>query len=100
MKTLILAVTLLGLFSQSHAFDVEKKYKRACFACHQVGVGKAPKSFDVKAWEPALNKGMDTMVNNVIKGLGTMPPGGMCRGCSKEELEALIIYMSSPKAAN
>jgi cytochrome c5 len=42
-----------------------------------------------------MAKGMDALVASVRKGLGAMPPGGLCNSCSDEDYAALITYMST-----
>ena len=42
-----------------------------------------------------MQKGMDVLVNNVISGIGGMPPYGLCMDCSADEFEALIEFMAS-----
>ena len=41
-----------------------------------------------------MEKGMDTLVQNTIKGLnGIMPPKGLCATCSDEQLRAIVEFM-------
>ncbi len=74
-------------------FDVEAAYQRSCFACHASGAGGAPKPDDAEAWEARLEKGMDAVMANVIGGIGTMPPKGLCFDCSDGELRAVVDFM-------
>ena len=66
-----------------------------CGACHAVGVAGAPATGNEAAWAPRMAKGMDALVASVRKGLGAMPPGGLCNSCSDEDYAALITYMST-----
>lgn len=95
-KVLGLAAAMLISVSAS-AFDVEAKYKQSCMACHSMGVVGAPKSFDAAAWAPRLATGMDALVANVVKGMGAMPPKGLCMDCSTDQFKSLITYMSKAK---
>lgn len=95
---LILPCLLLGVTSVTFADAVEDKYQKACHICHATGVANAPKTHDVEAWQPRLDKGMDALLNSVKNGLNAMPPGGMCTDCTDDDYQALIKYMSTPKS--
>lgn len=70
----------------------ESLYKRACLACHAVGVAGAPKFGDKAAWAPFIAAGMDQMIKVAIEGKGAMPPRGGSTA-SDEELIAAVHYM-------
>ncbi len=72
--------------------DPEALYNVACAACHAAGVAGAPKFADVAAWDPRLNKGFETLVNNAINGIGVMPARGGS-SLSDEQIEATVEYM-------
>ncbi len=95
MKKLSVAVLLLGFAAGAFA-GVEDKYNRACVACHSTGAANAPKTGDTAAWEPRLAKGMDALVESITKGMGAMPPRGMCMDCTPDDYKALIEYMAKP----
>ena len=71
----------------------EAVYNAACMACHASGAAGAPKTGDKAAWAARLDKGMDTLVSNAIKGINAMPAKGMCMDCSDEEIRASVEYM-------
>jgi cytochrome c5 len=71
-------------------------YDRSCRSCHTVAATGAPLTGDAASWAIRMEKGMSTLVDNVINGFGGMPPLGMCMDCSAEEFEALIVFMASP----
>ena len=48
---------------------------------------------DRAAWSARMDKGMNVLVDNVINGIGGMPPLGMCMDCGADEFEALILFM-------
>ncbi|WP_281645315.1 c-type cytochrome [Parendozoicomonas sp. Alg238-R29] len=73
----------------------EQIYQTSCRVCHDAGIANAPRKGNAENWEPRLKKGMDTLVQSVIKGVGAMPPRGMCMDCSPEDYQAVISYMSS-----
>lgn len=78
----------------SEVFNVESTYKRTCAVCHDSGAAGAPRK-GTTAWAPRLAKGHDVLLANSKKGVGAMPPKGLCQECSDEQLSALIKYMSA-----
>ena len=79
----------------SEGFNAEQKYMASCFACHSTGAAGAPKVGDGMAaeWEPRLEKGLDTIVQNAINGVNTMPAKGLCFDCSDDDIKAIVEYM-------
>ncbi len=86
---------LLVIASSANATDDYSKelYELYCTACHAVAASGAPQSF-TSEWEDRLDKGITTLVNNAINGIGNMPPMGTCAECSAEDLEDIIRYMA------
>lgn len=72
-------------------------YTQSCQACHAHADTGAPLVGDVAAWKPRLAKGMPTLLQNVVSGVGGMPAGGQCFACSAADHEALIKFMSTGK---
>ncbi len=73
---------------------IADKYKKSCVVCHAAGTAGAPRTGDMEQWKPAMQRSsMDELVDAVIKGKGAMPPSGMCRQCSRDDIAALILYM-------
>jgi cytochrome c5 len=99
MKKIIVAIVALFVSVAVQAADqaVIDRYGKTCVVCHDSGAGGAPKTGDAAAWEPRLAKGMDALVASVNKGMGAMPPKGMCFDCSNDDYKALIEYMSAGK---
>ncbi|WP_101758705.1 cytochrome c5 family protein [Oceanicoccus sp. KOV_DT_Chl] len=102
MKKLLLAASLVGLVTgsamvQSADQAVVDRYSKTCAVCHTAGAAGAPKTGDAAAWAPRLEKGMDTLVSSVDKGMNAMPPKGMCFDCKPADFEALIEYMAAGK---
>lgn len=95
------AATVLGLSAfiaaDLHARDAQEIYNQACIACHSSGAAGAPKTGDVAAWKPRLDKGMDVLLATTKSGIGAMPPKGMCMDCTDDEYIALIKFMSGAK---
>jgi cytochrome c5 len=71
----------------------QQTYDRYCMACHTTGAAGAPMLGDENAWEPRVARGMDTLMQNTIQGIGAMPPMGTCMDCSEEELRASVEYL-------
>jgi cytochrome c5 len=95
MKKLIVAVTL-AFSGAAMAAEPPASYQSSCFACHFSGAAGAPKTGDAAAWEPRLEKGMETLIASVRNGLGAMPPTGLCATCTDEQYQALIEFMATP----
>jgi len=70
-------------------------YQRSCASCHTVAATGAPLTGDGQAWSPRMEKGMDTLVDNVVNGFGGMPPFGLCMDCDVGQFEALIQFMAT-----
>lgn len=79
--------------------QIARIYDRSCRSCHTIAATGSPLTGDIAAWAPRLDKGLPTLVDNVVNGFGGMPPFGMCMDCSAEEFEALIQFMASPAPA-
>ena len=77
----------------------EEVYNRACVACHATGVSGAPKAGDVAVWGPRLAKGIDTLLQNAVNGVGVMPPRGGQLSLSDAEVRAAIEFMLPAGAA-
>lgn len=75
-------------------------YKNYCQACHTVKETGAPQTFDTAEWQKRLKKGQDTLVNNAILGMGSMPAQGGCQECTYEDFEDLIRLMASEEELN
>ena len=69
-------------------------YNRSCRSCHTVAATGSPLTGDSAAWAPRLEKGMNTLLDNVINGFGGMPPFGLCMDCDADQFEALITFMA------
>ena len=74
-------------------------YNRSCRSCHTVAATGAPLTGDANAWAIRYEKGMGTLVDNVINGFGGMPALGLCMDCSADQFEALIDFMATSAGA-
>jgi cytochrome c5 len=78
---------------QAASGEVGKKiFESACAACHTTGAAGAPKIGDKGEWDKRLQKGVDTLHVNAIKGIGAMPPKGGA-SASDAEVKAAVEYM-------
>ena len=86
---------LIQVAQLSEGFNAEQKYMASCFACHSTGAAGAPKGGAGMAveWEPRLEKGLDTIDQNAINGVNTMPAKGLCFDCSDDDIRAIVEYM-------
>ncbi len=76
--------------------SLAETYNRSCRSCHTVAATGAPLTGDADAWAQRYEKGMGTLVDNVINGFGGMPALGLCMDCSAADFEALIDFMATP----
>jgi len=72
-------------------------YDTYCKACHSISGTGAPVSFLAEEWRERATKGLNTLVDNAVNGIGNMPAQGLCQECSYDDFEDLINYMSRPK---
>ena len=70
-------------------------YNNACVACHAAGVAGAPILGDAAGWTDRIAKGMDTLNNSAINGIGVMPAKGGSVMLSDDEVIAAVEYMVS-----
>ncbi|HEY0843823.1 MAG TPA: c-type cytochrome [Noviherbaspirillum sp.] len=79
--------------------QLSERYERSCFACHAVKDSGAPLTGYAPQWKPLAGKGMDLLVEHAYDGFNAMPARGLCNDCSKDDLRALIRFMSGGEAA-
>ncbi len=78
---------------------LQEIYQRSCKNCHSNPAMGAPLAGDVARWQEIIGAGMDVVMARVMNGYQGMPPAGQCFECSPEQLETLVYYMASDKAA-
>ncbi len=84
-----------GLYTAAVASETGKAvYEKNCATCHAAGIAGAPKPGDKDAWQPLLDKGIDSMTAVVISGKGAMPPKGGNASLSEDDLRAAVKYMA------
>ncbi|HYD81390.1 MAG TPA: c-type cytochrome [Paucimonas sp.] len=79
--------------------QLAERYERSCMACHAVQGSGAPLTGFVPQWEERLGKGMDRLVEHAYEGFNAMPVRGLCNDCTKDDMRALIRFMSAGAAA-
>ena len=79
------------------AADGKAIYDANCKFCHETGIGGAPGLDDKKDWQNRVEKGIDGLLENAIKGMqgygGDMPPRGGNPKLTDAEVKAAVEYM-------
>jgi len=88
-------VTVAAAGSSGGARTGEDIVKGACAACHSTGAAGAPKLGDKAAWASRLGAGLNSLVQNTIKGKGAMPPKGGSTDLSDYEIARAVVYMAN-----
>lgn len=70
-----------------------KIYETSCVACHGNKAIGAPVLGDKEAWAEVLEKGIDKVYTNGIKGINAMPPKGGAVDLSDEQFKKVVDYM-------
>ena len=74
-------------------------YNEACIVCHATGIGGAPTTGDIAAWQARIAKGKDTLYLHAIEGFfgstGFMPQKGGRLDLSDDEVRRAVDYMVS-----
>ncbi|MED5390053.1 MAG: c-type cytochrome [Pseudomonadota bacterium] len=71
-------------------------YRQYCVTCHGSGALGAPrvgKEYRLYWSHEIEEEGFDTIVNEAIAGINSMPPRGGCFDCSDDEVRNAVIYM-------
>ena len=90
----IMLVVTLGCQNGTDTTKIDAQYQQYCFACHGTGAAGAPRTGDSAAWKSRLKKGSDALLKSVTDGMVGMPAKGRCKGCTSEDLQALIEKMA------
>ncbi len=96
----VAVMMLLGVSFTATASGVSV-YQGSCIACHNIGVGGAPKLGDKLAWQPRITQGLDVLVQHTIQGFKSpggkamMPPRGGKAALSDADIRAAVQYMVS-----
>lgn len=93
-STALLALMMVSGVSVADDAAINAKYDKSCKLCHDGGLMGAPKTGDVEAWAPRLEKGNEVLLKHVKEGFNAMPPKGVCMDCTDEEFQQLIDKMA------
>lgn len=85
--------------SQPTAERTLRLWSRSCVLCHVTGNGGAPRLGNEAEWATRLAQGEAVLLKHTIEGLNNMPPLGYCMACEREDLVAIIEFMTAPVAA-
>ncbi|GHB14699.1 c-type cytochrome [Salinicola rhizosphaerae] len=83
--------SLMTVTVQAQAADGKAVFEDNCAGCH--GGGGAPQIGDSEAWQPRIDKGMETLYANAIDGVGGMPAKGGNSDLSDAEVKAAVDYL-------
>lgn len=79
----VVFITGVGIINKAQAArSGEQVFKTTCIACHISGVAGAPRLGEKADWQPRIEKGLERLLATSIKGIGAMPPKGMCENCT------------------
>lgn len=82
--------------------DGAQLYGQYCVTCHGSGALGAPgvgKEHRLYWSHEVEEEGFDTLVQEAINGINSMPPRGGCFDCSDEEIRSTVIYMLQKSGA-
>ncbi|MBC6429200.1 MAG: cytochrome c5 family protein [Cellvibrionales bacterium] len=82
-----------GAVAAGEAREPQQIYDTYCMACHTTGAAGSPVLGDADAWAVRLEKGLDSLYQNAINGIGAMPAKGLCMDCSEADIQATIDYI-------
>jgi cytochrome c5 len=74
----------------------EQVVQAYCYACHEAGLGGAPRIGDRAAWISRMKQGLDPLTRSAINGHGGMPPRGGVASLTDKEVRSAITYMLNP----
>lgn len=92
--TALVALVFASCMTIADDAAINAKYEKSCKLCHDTGLMGAPKTGDVAAWAPRLEKGNDVLMKHIKEGFNAMPPKGTCMDCTDEEFQKLLEKMS------
>lgn len=81
--------------SSSKTRSGQQVVEQVCAACHTTKFMNAPQVGNKEEWAPRAKQGLDTLVEQVLKGFGNMPP--QSGSVNEEEARAAIKYMVEEK---
>ena len=78
----------------------EEVVTAVCGMCHTAGLMNAPKIGDKGQWAPRIAQGYDTLVNNALNGIRSMPARGGNPALTDGEIANAVAHMANASGAN
>ncbi len=78
----------------------EEVVKNSCAACHGTGMMNAPKIGDGEGWKARIALGYETLTQNAINGVSTMPPQGGNPDLTELEIARAVAVMANEAGAD
>lgn len=78
----------------------EEVVNKACAACHATGMMNAPKLGDKAGWKARIALGYETLTNNAINGIRTMPARGGNPDLTDLEMARAVAFMANQSGAD
>jgi cytochrome c5 len=92
--TAVVALVFASSMTIADDAAIDAKYEKSCKLCHSAGLMGAPKTGDVAAWAPRLEKGNDVLLKHMKEGFNAMPPKGTCMDFTDDDFLKLLEKMS------
>lgn len=74
--------------------------KGVCAMCHQAGLMNAPTIGNAEQWAPRIAQGYETLVQNAIKGVRSMPARGGNPDLTDAEVAEAVVVMANASGAS
>ena len=71
----------------------KEAYEKNCAVCHKTDAMGAPDVGNKEVWIKVMEKGMDKVMVNSIKGMGGMPPKGGNADLTDAQMKEIVDYM-------
>ena len=85
---------LLSQGAKKYPESGQSVYEENCALCHTEGKLGAPKLGDQAAWQPLIEKNIDYLVEQVVRG-AHHPKQGVCKQCTTGEVMDAVKYIVS-----
>ena len=95
VRCLPLGLCLIAVGAQAADMTGEEVYRQTCNSCHGKGRYEAPRFGDKKRWKKLIDKGLDELVPNALKGVRNMPAKGDNPDYSDLEVARAVVYMAN-----
>jgi cytochrome c5 len=68
-------------------------FDAVCWGCHTSGEDGAPRVGDRDAWAKRAARGLESLTQNALQGVGGMPPHGGNTSLTRLQIQRAIVYM-------